>query len=92
MQHLIDVEQAWLLGKVPTPKRIGGGFARLNRGAGESLGNETEYFHNRARPCRATARRATLYHPAERLRRPTRACVTRPLLTRNGAHGAVPSS
>ena len=48
MQHLIDVEQAWLLGKVATPKRTGGGFARnKSKGAGtESLGNETEHMHN----------------------------------------------
>ena len=46
MQHLIDVEQAWLLGKGPAAKRTGGGFARLSRGAAASLGNETEYYHN----------------------------------------------
>ena len=45
MQNLIEVEQAWLLGKVATPKRIGGGFAR-QRDRSATLGNETGYYHN----------------------------------------------
>lgn len=43
MQNLIDVEQSWLLGKAPPPKRTGGGFQRE---AGGKLMHEAAWYHN----------------------------------------------